>query len=179
MIFRWFFGDWVVKLLKFTKHNYNRLNIGDLPRRVWHLWQQKDKNSCDARVRVRARKGNYRYFHTSDSRYPFVPSSMRFFHSQTSIENDTPVVKKRHVVLKKWHVVFEETTRRFWRNNTPGKMEIKNNTSVWPFVQHPDFMVVGFPRAQPSRKYRCALHQSHKHLIFWKIQNDFQGGQGR
>lgn len=130
MIFRWFFGDWVVKLLKFTKHNYNRLNIGDLPRRVWHLWQQKDKNSCDARVRVRARKGNYRYFHTSDSRYPFVPSSMRFFHSQTSIENDTSVVKKRHVV-------FKETTRREkWKSKITHQFDLLCNTLIswlWAF----------------------------------------------
>ena len=56
---------YITRLLKFPQKSrswlkYNRLQCG-----LWHLWQQKCKNSCGARVRVRARKGNCRYFHFS------------------------------------------------------------------------------------------------------------------
>ena len=104
----------------------NGLNYSVLPIVLWHLWQQKCKNSCDARIRVRAREGCYRCFHNSNAMFPISVSRIGVFALPT-------FHWKQHVVftkttrrfpqnntsfLLKQHVVFTKTTRRFHQNNT-------------------------------------------------------------
>ena len=66
---------------------------------LWHLWQQKCKNSWDARMRVRAREGCYRYFYNSDTLFSIFVSRIGVFALST--------------FHWKQHVVFTKTTRRF------------------------------------------------------------------
>ena len=110
---------------------------------LWHLWQQKSKNSCDACVRVRARGWFYGYFYNSISPFfnlhfsvSFIPTLLRSkkravtSHKTTRCfsQNDTLFLPKRHVVspkttrcfsqndplfLLKRHVVSPKTTRCF------------------------------------------------------------------
>ena len=82
----------------------NGLNYSVLPIVLWHLWQQKCKNSCDARIRVRAREGCYRCFHNSNAMFPISVSRIGVFALPT--------------FHWKQHVVFTKTTRRFPQNNT-------------------------------------------------------------
>ena len=71
---------------------------------LWHLWQQKDKNSCTVRVRARAREGNYRYFHTPDLGMLISASLFCLF----------PLLN----VHWKQHIVLWKVSRRFMKNNT-------------------------------------------------------------
>ena len=71
---------------------------------LWHLWQQKDKNSCTVRVRARAREGDYRYFHTPDLGMLISDSLFCLF----------PLLN----VDWKQHVVLWKVSRRFMENNT-------------------------------------------------------------
>ena len=91
---------------------------------VWHLWQQKCKNSCSACVRVRARGSDYRYFYTSKNSVfdgwfvdCFLPPNIHWkqavvFHKTTRCfhQNDTLFFIKRYVV-------FIKTSRRLKCNN--------------------------------------------------------------
>ena len=40
----------------------------ELQWKLWHLWQQKSKNSCGARVRARVRGGGYSYINITEKR---------------------------------------------------------------------------------------------------------------
>lgn len=71
---------------------------------LWHLWQQKDKNSCTVRVRARAREGDYRYFHTPDLGMLISASLFCLF----------PLLN----VHWKQHVVLWKVSRHFMKNNT-------------------------------------------------------------
>ena len=91
-----------------------------LYRVLWHLWQQKHKNSCIVRVYARVREEDYTYFYNLV--FPF------FSISSHPLENHPSVYKKQAVVLwkmtrrfmenkpsfyEKRHVVLDKTTRRF------------------------------------------------------------------
>ena len=90
--------------LKTHKRNtHNKLEYNVLSIIVWHLWQQKEKNSCNARVRVRAREGCIGVFTVQNLGLWIV------FRAEVSSHQN--VHKKQHVVLMK-------TTRRFGKNNT-------------------------------------------------------------
>ena len=82
---------------------------------LWHLWQQKCKNSCDVRVRVRTREGCYRCFHNSNAMFPISVSRIGVFALST--------------FHWKQHVVFIKTTRRFPQNNT--SFEEKERIVLW------------------------------------------------
>ena len=93
---------------------------------LWHLWQQKCKNSCDVRVRVRARDGCYRYFYNSDSLFSIFVSRMGVFALPTFHWKPYVVFTKttrrfpqnNTSFSLKQHVVFTKTTRRFHQNHT-------------------------------------------------------------
>ena len=53
-----------VKFPSATTHN--NIENNDLARSLWHLWQQKDKTLCTARVRVRARCMDWSIFTISN-----------------------------------------------------------------------------------------------------------------
>ena len=69
---------------------------------LWHLWQQKSKNSCYVRMcmRVRERRGYYRYFHNSKTLFPISVSQIGF--------STLPMFHWKRPV------VFTKTPRRFY-----------------------------------------------------------------
>ena len=83
---------------------YIQLKYNGLLHPLWHLWQQKCKNSWQERARTRARKGVYRYFHNSNVPFPISISGWR-------ISRLLPLYWKQHVS-------FNKTIRRFQQNNT-------------------------------------------------------------
>ena len=83
-----------------TKTNHNPLYYRGLRRSVWHLWQQKHKNSCTyARMRARERRWLWRF------------SQFLFVHSSLINWNNTSFYEKAHVILWK-------TIRRLMQNHT-------------------------------------------------------------
>ena len=106
---------------------------------LWHLWQQKSKNSCDARVRVRVREGDCRYFHISKNSFfdewfiepffrirTFVEKNSSLFIKRPIIfgkttchfsQNDLLLFTKRPVAFQKWAVTFHKTTCRLKQND--------------------------------------------------------------
>ena len=97
-----------------------KLKYSGLPHSLWHLWQQKCKNSWQERARTRARKGIYRYFHNSNVPFPISISGRR-------ISRLLPLYWKQHVI-------FNKTTRRFQQNNTsfPTKQhDVFDKTNRW------------------------------------------------
>ena len=88
----------------YRKKHHRNLIYSVLQIVLWHLWQQKCKNSCDARIRVRAREGCYRCFYNSNAMFPISVSRIGVFALPT--------------FHWKQHVVFTKTTRRFPQNNT-------------------------------------------------------------
>ena len=103
--YRCVFRLWILCLLRYVEKKHRRNLIYSVLQIVlWHLWQQKCKNSCDVRVRVRAREGCYRCFHNSNAMFPISVSRIGVFTFPT--------------FHWKQHVVFIKTTRRFPQNNT-------------------------------------------------------------
>ena len=102
--YRCVFRLWTLCLLKSVENRRRVLVYSALQIVLWHLWQQKCKNSCDVRVRVRAREGCYRCFHNSNAMFPISVSRIGVFALST--------------FHWKQHVVFTKTTRRFPQNNT-------------------------------------------------------------
>ena len=98
--YRCVFRLWTLCLLKSVENRRRVLVYSALQIVLWHLWQQKCKNSCDVRVRVRAREGCYRCFHNSNAMFPISVSRIGVF-----------VLSTFHW---KQHVVFLKTTRRFY-----------------------------------------------------------------
>ena len=132
------------------RKTHNKLEYRTLSITVWHLWQQKDKNSCNARVRVRAREGRIGVFTIQNLGLWIVFRAVASLHQN--------VHRKQHVVLmkttrrfdenntslwRKQHVTLKKTTRRFDKNNTSfwWKQHVtlkkttrrfdENNTSFW------------------------------------------------
>ena len=97
--YRCVFRLWTLCLLKSVENRRRVLVYSALQIVLWHLWQQKCKNSCDVRVRVRAREGCYRCFHNSNAMFPISVSRIGVFALST--------------FHWKQHVVFTKTTRRF------------------------------------------------------------------
>ena len=100
---------------------------------MWHLWQQKCKNSWDVRVRVRARGGDCRFFYSSRNSVFDGWLIDSFFYIRLLFENNTLFSPKRHVIFTKTtrcflqndtsfspkrYVVFLKTTRCFHQNDT-------------------------------------------------------------
>ena len=113
----------------FKIHNrnpHNKLKDKTLSITAWHLWQQKEKNSCNARVRVRAkekREGGYKYFYISKSWLIDCVSLWCFFtseHAQKTTrhfdENNTSLYEKQALVLSKTTRCFEENKPSFYEN---------------------------------------------------------------
>ena len=82
-----------------SDRHYIQLKYNGLLLPLWHLWQQKCKNSWQERARTRARKGVYRYFHNSNVPFPVSISEQR-------ISRLLPLYWKQHVS-------FNKTTRQF------------------------------------------------------------------
>ena len=111
-------------LLEYVQEMRIILKYSALQCLLWHLWQQKGKNSCDACVRVRAKGSDYRYFYTSKNSVfdgwfvdCFLPPNIHWkqavvFHKTTRCfhQNDTLFFIKRYVV-------FIKTSRRLKCNN--------------------------------------------------------------
>ena len=98
--YRCVFRLWTLCLLKSVGNRRRVLVYSALQIVLWHLWQQKCKNSCDVRVRVRAREGCNRCFHNSNAMFPISVSRIGVFALST--------------FHWKQHVVFLKTTRRFY-----------------------------------------------------------------
>ena len=88
----------------------NEQNFNTLPPTLWHLWQQKDKNSCNTRVRVRARM-IICIFTFPQTQFLISVSPSFFLRFPSCIKNEPSLSTK-------WHVVFTKTSRRFHQNNT-------------------------------------------------------------
>ena len=103
----------------YLKYMFNLLFISGLWWSLWHLWQQKDKNSCEcARTRVRARESDYRYFYNckesiSSERFPI--DLLQFQHFS---QNDPSFEKSDVSFYEKQHVVLCKTSRCFMKNHT-------------------------------------------------------------
>ena len=88
---------------------------------LWHLWQQKSKNSCDACVRVRARGWFYRYFYNWISPFfnlhfsvSFIPPPLRSKKRAVTSHKTTRCFSQNDTLFSlKQHVVFPKTSRRF------------------------------------------------------------------
>ena len=97
----------------------NRLKYKTLPITVWHLWQQKEKNSCNARVRVRARERVISVIlHFKILAYG-LRVALRFLHIRTCTKNNTSFWWKQHVVLMKTIRHFSERLWCFRATLTP------------------------------------------------------------
>ena len=87
-----------------TRNTHNKLKSKGLQIIVWHLWQQKHKNSCNTRIRVRA------WERVDIGIFTFRNPSFWFaFHA---------VVSSHQNVHRKQHVILWKTTRHFEENNT-------------------------------------------------------------
>lgn len=109
-----------------NRNPHNKLKDKTLSITAWHLWQQKEKNSCNARVRVRAkekREGGYKYFYISKSWLIDCVSLWCFFTSERAQkttrhfdENNTSFYEKQALVLSKTTRCFEENKPSFYEN---------------------------------------------------------------
>ena len=79
-----------------------------LYRVLWHLWQQKHKNSCSVRTHARVREGLHVFLHFNFPLHHHLLAPTRKTTRQFT-KNDTSFYRKRHVVLWK-------TIRRFMKN---------------------------------------------------------------
>ena len=113
----------------YLNKNCIKLKYNGLLHPLWHLWQQKCKNSWQERARTRARKGVYRYFHNSNVPFPISISERR-------ISRLLPLYWKRHVS-------FNKTTRRYQQNNTsfPTKQHVVSNETTQCFRQNKPWVV--------------------------------------
>ena len=128
-----------------------KLKHSGLPHSLWHLWQQKCKNSWQERARTRARKGVYRYFHNSNVPFPISISGWR-------ISRLLPLYWKQHVV-------FNKTTRRFQQNNTMFsiKQTVGWEEAARAFGQYP-------LRTMPNKRRRTEKQQKTKYPWFDKLE---------
>ena len=82
---------------------------------MWHLWQQKVKTSCNARMRARVRV-RFLLIHCF-----FAETTLRFSHRlSTNTDWRLYVYTETHnnIISCKQAVVLMKTTRRFGKNNT-------------------------------------------------------------
>ena len=98
-----------------NRSTHNKLKYRTLSVIVWHLWQQKDKNSCNARVRVRTREGVISVILRFKILAYGLRVALRFLHIRTCTKNNTSFWWKQHVVLVKTTRHFEENDTSFWR----------------------------------------------------------------
>lgn len=96
-----------VKIHKRGSHN--KLKYKTLSITAWHLWQQKEKNSCNAHVRVREtekKEGGYKYFYISKSWLMDCVSLWCFFTSERAQKTTRHFMKNKHSFYRKQHVVL-------------------------------------------------------------------------
>ena len=88
---------------------------------LWHLWQQKDKNSCDARIWARVRVGIsllFLHFVTCGWCVLNFCCSVEFvFASASASETTRRFVENNVLFYRKWRVVLWKTTCCFIENN--------------------------------------------------------------
>ena len=107
-----------------TKTNHNPLYYRGLRRSVWHLWQQKHKNSCIyARMLARERRGLQVFSHNSTPRFSYLDFGHLFclLWLQIALWKDTRRLQKMTACFQqnnvsfsiKQRVIFNKTTYRF------------------------------------------------------------------
>ena len=110
-----------------TKTNHNPLYYRGLRSNVWHLWQQKHKNSCTyARMRARERKRLQVFSHNSTPRFSYLDFGHLFclLWLQIVLWKDTRRLQKMTACFQqnnvsfsiKQRIVFYKTTCRFLIN---------------------------------------------------------------
>ena len=104
---------------------------------MWHLWQQKSKNSCNTRVRVRARRKENIFWH------PFFGLRCRNLHSLllAHLWHNFCVALTRHftqlfseasvifIFFYRNSIAFHQ--RKRWKTINLHKLIIKNGKSTW------------------------------------------------
>ena len=107
-----------------TKNNHNPLYYRGLRSNVWHLWQQKHKNSCTyARMRERERRRLQVFSHNSTPRFSYLDFGHLFclLWLQIVLWKDTRRLQKMTACFQqnnvsfstKQRVIFNKTTYRF------------------------------------------------------------------
>ena len=88
---------------------------------LWHLWQQKCKNSCSAHMRARVRVGDYRLFYISwrvdDVCSISVAQLSWFLQQRVRQKTICRFVQSEPSFFKKQPVVLCKVSRRFPKNN--------------------------------------------------------------
>ena len=96
----------------YSKCGRNILENRYIGNNLWHLWQQKCKNSCDARIRARVRVGILLLFTLRDVRMmcaQFLLLSWVCFCCSGCIKNNPSFYRKWRVVLWKTTCCFIES----------------------------------------------------------------------
>ena len=140
---------------------------------LWHLWQQKCKNSWQERARTRARKGDYRYFHNSNVPFPISISERGisrllnlYWKQHVSFNKTTRRSQQNNTSFStKQHVVFNKTTRCFRQNNTSfsTKQTVGWEEAARAFGQYP-------LRTMPNKRRRTEKQQKTKYPWFDKLE---------
>ena len=124
VLFHRFFGGKNAEMLTHTKTNHNPLYYRGLRSNVWHLWQQKHKNSCTyARMRERERRRLQVFSHNSTPRFSYLDFGHLFclLWLQIVLWKDTRRLQKMMACFQqnnvsfsiKQRVVFYKTTAHF------------------------------------------------------------------
>ena len=126
----------------------NKLRNSDLRRMLWHLWQQKDKNSW-LRVRTRTRERTWLGDFSHLVRPQLLPSLFltHVFEKQRIIFNKTTCHFQQNNVSfsTKQRVVFNKTTCHFQQNDVSFsiKQAVTFHKTTHPLKTKTDFSLCG------------------------------------
>ena len=120
-----------------TKTNHNPLYYRGLRSNVWHLWQQKHKNSCTyARMRARERKRLQVFSHNSTPRFSYLDFGHLFclLWLQIVLWKDTRRLQKMTACFQqnnvsfsiKQRIVFRKTSRQDYDDIDPFRFKANN-----------------------------------------------------
>ena len=123
---------------------------------MWHLWQQKEKNSCNARVRVRARERVISVILHFEILAYALRVALRFHHIRMCTKNNTSLWRKQHVVLMKTTRHFEENKPSFCENKPSlwRKRHVTLKKTSQRFIQKSPLM---------ETKKKSSRHNLHKY----------------
>ena len=96
------------------KTHRNKLKHSTLHISLWHLWQQKDKNSCTVRTRERGRIYIFSQSQFGAVDFRFTVLSISTF--ECWLKTTRCFVKSEPSFYEKQHVILWKTTRHFVEN---------------------------------------------------------------